>query len=107
MGALDFPPPMITFQRRAIFSGWTLSPHGIAAVDLWFDNRTYRHRAQLVPDASLNARCAGNPRVARTRYYAGFDHRPEDIRRDTDVQVEVTDGRGRKTVFDDRWITWE
>jgi hypothetical protein len=107
MGALDFPPPMITFKRRATFSGWTQSPHGIAAVDLWFDNRRYRHRAQLVPDPSLNARCAGDPRVSRTRYYAGFDHRPEDVRRDTDVQVEVTDGRGQKTVFDDRWITWE
>ncbi|MDQ3283100.1 MAG: hypothetical protein M3Q69_17000 [Acidobacteriota bacterium] len=107
MGALDFPQPMTTFHRRAIFSGWTLSPHGIQSVDLWFDNRTYRHRAQLVPDPSLNARCAGDPRVTRTRYWAAFDHRPDAIRRDTDVQVEVTDGRGEKTVFDDRWITWE
>jgi hypothetical protein len=29
------------------------------------------------------------------------------VRTKTDVQVEVTDGRGRKTVSDDRWIEWE
>jgi hypothetical protein len=107
MGALDFPPAKIRFDHgQAIFSGWTMSPHGIRGVDLWFDNRTVRHAAQLVPDPLLNARCPGE-HLARTRYLAQFASRPAAVRRKTDVQVEVTDGRGRKTVFDDRWITWE
>lgn len=108
MGALDFPPARIHFDRgQAIFSGWTMSPHGIRSVDLWFDNRTERHRARLVPDPLLAARCPGQPHLARTRYLAEFAKRPAGIRRNTDVQVEVTDGQGEKTVFDDRWITWD
>ena len=107
LGALDFPPPAIRFERgRAIFSGWAVSPHGIASVDVFFDNRTVRHRATLTPDPALNARCPGK-NVARTRYLLTFDDRPGNVGRRTDVQVEVTDGRGRKTVFDNRWITWE
>lgn len=108
MGALDFPPARIRFDRgQAIFSGWTMSPHGIRSVDLWFDNRTERHRAKLVPDPLLNARCPGTPHLTRTRYLGEFARRPDGIRRNTDVQVEVTDGRGEKTVFDDRWFTWD
>jgi hypothetical protein len=108
MGALDFPPAQIRFDRgQAIFSGWTMSPHGIRAVDLWFDNHTVRQPAQLVPDPLLNARCPTTPNLTRTRYLAQFDHRPEGVRRKTDVQVEVTDGRGERRVFDDRWFTWE
>jgi hypothetical protein len=107
LGALDFPPAAIHFDRgRAIFSGWTISRHGIRSVDVWFDNRTVRHRAKLTPDPSLNARCAGK-RVTRTRYLLTFDDRPGNVNRETDVQVEVTDGRGAKSVFDNRWITWE
>jgi MFS family permease len=108
MGALDFPPPAIRFDRgQAIFSGWTMSPHGIRGVDLWFDNRTVRLPAKLVRDPLLDQRCPGDARLTRTRYLAVFEQRPPNIRRRTDVQVEVTDGRGAKTVFDDRWLTWD
>lgn len=108
MGALDFPPPRIRFEYgAAIFSGWAISPHGIRSVDLWFDNRTEHQPAQLVPDQVLQMRCAGTPGLTRTRYLAMFTGRPEGVRERTDVQVEVTDGRGEKTVFDNRWITWE
>ena len=108
MGALDFPPANIRFDRgEAIFSGWAMSPHGIRSVDLWFDNRTERHRAELVRDQVLEMRCASTPGLTRTRYLLLFAKRPEGVRRKTDVQVEVTDGRGVTTVFDDRFITWE
>lgn len=108
MGALDFPPARIRFDRgQAIFSGWAMSPHGIRSVDLWFDNRTARYPAKLVADPLLDARCPATPHLTRTRYLAEFAHRPESVRRETDVQVEVTDGRGEKTVFDDRWFTWD
>jgi hypothetical protein len=107
MGALDFPPARIHFDHgQALFSGWTMSPHGIRSVDLWFDNRTERHRAKLVPDPLLAQRCPSQ-HLTRTRYLGEFASRPAGIRRNTDVQVEVTDGRGEKTVFDDRWITWD
>jgi hypothetical protein len=90
-----------------MFSGWAVSRDGIASADLWFNNRRYRHRAELVADTSLKDRCPGVPNVGRARFVALFKARPETIRRVTDVQVEITDKKGVKHVLDDRWITWE
>jgi hypothetical protein len=106
MGALDFPPANTRFEGAAIFSGWAMSPHGIRSIDFWFDNRSVRVPAELTRDPLLDARCAPGT-YARTRYVALFQKRPASVRLRTDVQVEVTDGRGEKTVFDDRWITWD
>lgn len=107
MGALDFPPPEFAFHRSAIFSGWVVSHDGISSVDLWFNNRRTRYSAKLQDDAGLASRCAEVPNVTRARYVAILYDRPPDIREVTDVQVEVTDAHGRRTVFDDRWITWD
>jgi hypothetical protein len=107
MGALDFPPANIRFDRgQALFSGWTMSRHGVASIDLWFDNRTYKQPAKLTPDPLLELRCPGE-KLTRTRYLVELPARPASVRRKTDVQVEVTDQRGRKTVFENRWFTWD
>ncbi|HYH06360.1 MAG TPA: hypothetical protein VEK11_04785 [Thermoanaerobaculia bacterium] len=107
MGALDFPPSNINFDKgQAIFSGWTIAPHGVKSVDLYFDNRTVRRTATLTPDATLDARCPGQ-RMHRTRFLLQYSVRPCCIAKETDVQVEVTDGRGVRTPFDQRWITWD
>ena len=106
LGNLDLPTANERFQGRAIFTGWTMSTHGIRSVDVWFDNRTHRVRARLFPDPRLESRCPGW-RGQSTRYMAAFAERPKEVRRHTDVLVEVTDGRGERTVFDNRWITWE
>lgn len=106
MGTLDHPKNGERIRGGAFFSGWVVSPHGIASVDFWMNNRTWRQRALLVEDASLAGRCPGRRDVERTRYMAMFRERPEGVWPETDVQVEVTDRQGRKTVFDDRWIEW-
>jgi hypothetical protein len=107
MGALDFPGAHVNFDKgQAIFSGWTIAPHGVKSVDVFFDNRTVKRAAQLVPDASLEKRCPGR-KMHRTRYLLQFGVRPCCVNRETDVQVEVTDGRGVKTPFDHRWLTWD
>lgn len=99
---LEFPPPEHTFHGQARFTGWAASTHGIASVDLWLDNRRVRHRARIAPLPVQQ--CPGPPSV---RFEARFDDRPDGVSTKTDVQVEVTDGRGRKTVSEDRWIRWE
>ena len=105
MGNLDLPTANERFRGTAIFTGWTMSPHGIRSVDVWFGNRGHRERARLFPDPRLETWCAGW-KGHSTRYMVGLHERPEGVRRQTDVLVEVTDGRGEKTVFDNRWITW-
>ncbi|MGN6182098.1 MAG: hypothetical protein ACTHQM_00405 [Thermoanaerobaculia bacterium] len=106
MGALDFPPPEFAFPRGAIFSGWVVSHDGIGSVDLWFNNRRTKITAKLQAEQQLESRCAGVPNVTRARFVATLYERPPEIREVTDVQPEVTDAHGLKTVFDDRWISW-
>lgn len=105
IGALDYPPAAFTFKAGGIFSGWAISPHGIRKVDLWFNNHRLRLPTTLTP-ASLEEHCHGNTHVTRVRYLGIFNTRPEGMHHETDVQVEVTDGRGVSKVFDDRWIEW-
>lgn len=101
-GALDFPPGAHRYRGPALFHGWAASPEGVARVDLWFNNRRVRYPARL---AALPPQgCAGAPPV---RFERTFAARPGDVRRDTDVQVEVTDRKGKTTVFENRWISWE
>ncbi len=100
-GALVQPLGAHQYRGRAEMFGWASSPHGIAKVDFWFENRRVRYPARLIP---LNdRRCPGPPAV---RFERNFSKRPDDVRRETDVQVEVTDKRGGTAVFEDRWISW-
>ena len=46
------------------------------------------------------------PRTPRPRYVALFERRPKGVRRVTDVQVEIVDGRGAKTLLEGRFIIW-
>jgi hypothetical protein len=85
--------------KHGTFRGWVSSPNGIASVDLWFENRGVRHRATLTP---LPPQRCGQP----VRFELTFPSRPSNIRRKTDVQVEVIDKRGRTAVLDDRWLPW-
>ncbi len=101
-GVLEFPLGEHVFHGPARFRGWASSPHGIRSVELWFDNRRVSYRAATKPLAV--ERCPGAPPVA---FELTFPSRPRDVRRETDVQVEITDGRGRRMVLDDRWLTWK
>lgn len=101
-GTMDFPPGHHSYRGSAKFHGWAASPEGVANVDLWFNNRRVRYPATLV--ALPPQRCAGAPPV---RYELAFASRPKGVRARTDVQVEVTDRKGRKRVFESRWIAWQ
>jgi hypothetical protein len=101
-GALVYPPGGQPYRGRAELYGWAFSPHGIAKVDFWFENRRVRYPARLTP--LHDRRCPGPPAV---RFERVFPSRPEDVRETTDVQVEVTDRRGQTAVFESRWISWE
>ncbi|HEX6083176.1 MAG TPA: hypothetical protein VF266_01545 [Thermoanaerobaculia bacterium] len=101
-GALVSPLGAQELRGRAELFGWASSPHGIAKVDFWFENRRVRYPARLTP--LDERRCPGPPAV---RFERVFPSRPDDIREKTDVQVEVTDRRGATAVFESRWISWE
>jgi len=103
---LDYPHFAETIHGNALFSGWAMSPFGIRKVDLLFDNGLVRLPTQLVEDKGLSTGMPWYPQTPRPRFLAGFDKRPPSIREITEVQVEITDGRGHKTLLEGVPITW-
>ncbi len=103
-GILDSPQggPM---GKGGWFTGYALSPYGIRAVNLLFNNGALRIPTDLRPDASVSKAYPWYP-VPTPRFMRAFDHRPHGVRRQTDVQVEIIDGRGVRTLLEDRWIDW-
>lgn len=89
-GGLDYPQGT-RVGKQGYFSGWAKSPHGVRRVELVFENGRVRHRAH----------------ISGERFLLVLPARPADIRRDTDVQIEVTDGRGVTTRLHPRWLRWE
>ena len=104
-GSLDFPRPN-EIVRHPFVSGWALSPWGIREVNLLFDNGKVRVPTHLIADATVSARFPWYPRTPRPRFVMPIDRRPEGVHFGTDVQVEIIDGRGTRTLLDDRWISW-
>jgi len=41
------------------------------------------------------------------RFAAHVARRPWNVGRDTDVQVEIIDGRGERTLLEGRWFWWD
>ncbi|HEV7919652.1 MAG TPA: hypothetical protein VGR02_02560 [Thermoanaerobaculia bacterium] len=106
-GVLDFPRAGERLPREgAQFSGWALSPHGIREVNLLFDNGGVRLPTRLIEDEGLKGGFPWYPNVPRPRFVAPFRHRPRNIRSETDVQVEIVDGRGERTLLEGSWIDW-
>jgi hypothetical protein len=105
-GLLDYPRYGEPVPQNAMFSGWALSPWGIRKVDLLFNNGLVRLPTTLTEDRGLSKGLPWYPQTPRPRFIATFNKRPPGVRPDTDVQVEITDGRGNKTVLEGRPIVW-
>jgi hypothetical protein len=106
-GWLDDPHPNELLKKDAMFSGWAMSPWGIRAVNLLFDNGTVRMPARLVAEPSLNAAFPWYDATTAPRFLASIPRKPWYIGRDTDVQVEIIDGRGERTLLEGRWFWWD
>jgi hypothetical protein len=104
-GILDFPPPGRLDNKSGWFVGYALSPHGIREVNLLFNNGAIRFPAVLKPDESVSKAHPWYP-VPAPRFVRLFPERPPGVWRETDVQVEIVDGRGVRTRLESRWIEW-
>lgn len=106
-GTLDTPAPGATIRGAGWFSGWAFSPDGIRGVDVLLDQGRIRIPAELREDAGLSRGFHWYPNVPKPRFIASLPRRPAGVPRDTDLQVEITDGRGAKTRLEGRWVRWE
>ena len=105
-GSLDFPQPA-EIVRTPLFSGFALSPWGIREVNLLIENGTVRLPTHLHADAGVSSRFPWYPRTPHPRFVQLVTKRPPGVHFGTDVQVEIIDGRGVRTLLEDRWISWQ
>jgi len=105
-GALLLPTGHEALKGPATFSGVALSPYGIREVNLLFENGRVRIPALLKADPQTSHWYRWYDATTRPAYVREFASRPRDIKPVTDVQVEIIDGRGERTLLDDRWLDW-
>jgi hypothetical protein len=104
-GFMELPIPG-DVGRPARFTGWALSPYGIREVWLLLDNGSVRLPTTLSGDRHISEGFPCYPETPRPRFTAVLPRRPANVRRMTDVQVEIVDGRGGVRRLEPRWINW-
>ncbi|MEK6371658.1 MAG: hypothetical protein AABO58_03075 [Acidobacteriota bacterium] len=106
-GQLHQPSQGAEIKGPLEVSGWALSPHGIRGVTVLVDAGRQRFPAQLFPRADVTASFPWYPRTPRPAFAVVIPARPRGVGEETDVQIEILDGRGDVTRLRDVLITWQ
>ncbi|MBW3565879.1 MAG: DUF4214 domain-containing protein [Acidobacteria bacterium] len=104
-GHLYRPREQGEVHGRLTVEGWALSPRGISSVDLLFQNEAVRLPARLEPDPMV---AVAHPDYGfeKPRFVALFEDRPKGIRLNTDLIVEIVDGKGERSRLRQRFFRW-
>lgn len=97
-GVIDTPTEGSEQLGRIRVSGWALHPKGVREVNILLQNRGLRFKADLIDRSDVAIPFPWYPR-GREGFIKVFENRPDGVRYRTDLQVEVLDGGGGKTVF--------
>lgn len=87
-------------------SGWALSPHGIRSVDVLLENGTRRYRATPYQRPDVHARYPWYPSTPTPGFFLTLPSRPPGVKQESDLQVEILDGRGERSQLPDLPIQW-
>ncbi|HLJ73768.1 MAG TPA: hypothetical protein VKU62_04240, partial [Thermoanaerobaculia bacterium] len=103
----QFQPKSGTVIEGAMtVSGWALSPRGLREVNLLIDNARLRIAAPLSAREDINRTFPFYPQCPRPFFTVTIPRRPAHVRDQTDLQIEIVDGSGRRTLLPDALITW-
>jgi hypothetical protein len=106
-GQLYRPVPQEEINGPLEVSGWALSPHGIREVNVLVDAGRRRFSAPLFERADVSALFPWYPKTPRPAFALVIPTRPSDVPEETDLQIEIVDGRGNATRLRDTMITWK
>ncbi len=101
-GNVESPPRDTVVKGRLRVSGWAISPWGVEAVNLRFANGRVVVPAELGPRPDVAAAYPWYPMTTNAGFAKEFDVPPG-----SDVQVEIIDGRKKRTRLEQIWFSWE
>jgi Domain of unknown function (DUF4214) len=104
-GALGSPAWGQDVRGALTVFGWALSPHGVKAVNLLFDDGRVRVPASLSDAPPVTRRQPWYPQTTHPGFSAIVPVLPH-LDRTTDLQVEIVDGRGAITRLEDIPFRW-
>ncbi len=93
------------FRRVVNVSGWAMSPHGIKAVNLLFDDAGLRVPATLSDAPYIRKRMPWYPASPGPSFSAVVPV-PRGAHGRTDIEVQIVDGAGRLSRLDDVEFRW-
>lgn len=105
-GWLDSPTHQSDVYGKFRVSGWALSPHGVKAVNLRFENGRVVIPAELWAWKEVADIYPWYPGDGGPGYYRDFMERPPGVSVETDLQVEIVDGSGERTRLEHVWFRW-
>jgi hypothetical protein len=105
-GAVESPEQDGRANGPLEVKGFAFSPDGIRRVDVYFYSRMLHYQAQLVPRPDVTKKWPWYP-VPRPGFLLRLPKRPRGYSRMAEVQVKVTDGRGKELWLEDRVFDWQ
>ena len=106
-GLIDRPLYDATYTGQLIVSGWALSPYGIREATVLIHGGKVRIPAILSPRGDVTSLFPWYPRTPNPGFTAVLPKRPKNVPSETDIQVEIVDGRGLVTRLKDVPIIWQ
>jgi hypothetical protein len=105
-GWLDSPMQSLDVYGKLRVSGWALSPHGVERVHLRFENGAVVVPAELWPWKEVVDIYPWYRQTHGPGFYRDFPARPAGVSAETDLQVEIIDGSGKRTRLKQVMFRW-
>jgi len=105
-GVIDSPTEGSEYLGRIRVYGWAMHPKGVREVNIYLQNGTVRVPADLIDRSDVAVPFPWYPR-GREGFIKVFENRPDGVRHRTDLQVEVIDGGGGRTVLKTVPFLWK
>lgn len=106
IGRVDRPEANSEVRGKLVVSGWVAGPGAARRVFVHLQNRSVVVEAKLVPRADVASKYAGL-QGETTGFHLELETRPNGVRKETDVQVEIVDSTGNRTWLSDIWVDWQ
>jgi hypothetical protein len=87
-------------------SGFALSPDGVSRVDVLLADGRVRIPAQFTPRPDVDAAYPWYPHPRPSGFTLSLPEPPPGVPRQTDLQIEIVDGRNRRTRLPDVFVQW-